>query len=172
MPVLVARVITAAMVLGSAACGSTGGGPDAGPAGVTIGTGQTTFEPLADQDSIFIVQGPQGGYHFLGSFAARGIDPGDPDDLSDPDNPTSEFRVFVGELRRDLAAANRFKQGLESIPGTGAVGTVGRLVILDIQDDDELADVMVRFEVSVTDSRGATAEDAVDLVAVPHPNNL
>lgn len=158
-----------------AACG--GGGedvPDADtrPPSVTLATGYEVLEPLTDGDEIFIVQGPQGGFHFFGSFYATGIDPGDPDNLADPDNPTGVFRVFEGATRVDLTAANGFTQGLRSVPGTGGFGTVGRFVILDITNDAQLDGASVRFEIEVTDVHDVTVTDQRMLTATPHPANL
>lgn len=153
------------------ACGGgDGDGPDAGPASATLGTGIDAFEPLAAGQDLFIVQGPQGGYHFFVSVSATGVVAGNPDDLSDDRNPTTTFRAFAGGQRVDLDAAD-FTQGLRPIPETGGVGMIGRLLILDIQSDDELAGATVRIEVTVRDTAGAAAGDERTVVGVPHPDN-
>jgi hypothetical protein len=168
--------VTWALMLAVALAACDGGDDepdaDAGPPSITLATGAEEIEELTEGGDIYIVQGPQGGFHFYGSFYASGIEPGDPDDLSDPDNPTGEFRVFEGATRVDIAQANEFTQGLEPIPGTGGVGKIGRLVILDISDDAELDGASVRFEVEVTDVHGVTVSDQRMLTAIPHPANL
>ncbi len=171
MPLLVTRLLLLCVTV--AACGGDDE-PDADtrPPSITLATGYDIFEPLADGDEIFIVQGPQGGFHFFGSFYATGIDPGNPEDLDDPDNPTGVFRVFEGTTRVDLTAANSFTQGLRSVPGTGGFGTVGRFVILDITNDAQLDGASVRFEIEVTDVHGVTVTDQRTLTAIPHPANL
>ena len=45
----------------------TDGVPDYAPA-VEIGTGADAFEPVADGGTVYVVFGPQGGYHILGSL--------------------------------------------------------------------------------------------------------
>jgi hypothetical protein len=42
---------------------------------VQLGTGGTSFVPVADGDSVPIIHGPQGGYHIWGSVQARYVDP-------------------------------------------------------------------------------------------------
>lgn len=171
MLVSLERLLAWALVcLVAAGCGTDTAPPDSDPE-VTLGTGATGFESLVDGDDIFIIQGPQGGFHFLGSVQVRGLEPGDPEDLSDPDNPTSEFRVLAGGARVDLRAAS-YTQGLDPASSEHTYEMIGRLVILDITADDQLADVEVVFEVEVRDSRGRSARDQRTLIAVPHPANL
>lgn len=160
---------TRALLLASLAATACADEQPATEVTVVIGTGQDAFEPLADGDEVPVIQGPQGGFHILGAFYATGIEPGDPNDLSHPDNPTGEFRVFEGERRVDISDASRFTQGLEPI-GDG-FGTVGRLVVLDIADDAELDGASVRFEVSVEDVDGHAASDEVALTLYPFPGN-
>jgi hypothetical protein len=151
----------------------TGGCADDGPTGppeVTLGTGTIEFEPLADGDTILVVQGPQGGFHVWGSVQVGNIDPGNPDDLSDPANPTTEFRVFRGTDRIDVGAAG-YVQGLDPA-GDGRYQMIGRAVILDILADDELDGVDIRLTVDVTSASGDSAGDERTLVARPDPNNL
>lgn len=139
------------------------------PATITIGTGQDSFEALVDGDEVPVIQGPQGGFHIFGSFWATGIEPGDPDNLQSPDNPTAQFRVFEGDVRVDIAEATLFTQGLEEVDG--GYGTIGRLVILDITDDAELDGATVRFEVAILDVHGKSASDAVELTLYAFPGN-
>ena len=129
-----------------------------------------TSKLLTDGDHIEIIQGPQGGYHFFGSMRAAGLDQGDPSDLTETRNPTTEFRVFHNAVRVD-AMASRYTQGLQSTEDCATFAMVGRLVILDISNDEQLAEQQVRFEVEVTDTRGRRATDARVLIARPHPGN-
>ena len=145
-------------------------GARVGDAYVELGTGLDAFEPLSEGGPIYIVQGPQGGFHFFGSLRAGGVDPGDYNRLDAPNNPTTEFRVFHGADRVDLMAAT-YVQGLAPV-GSGTYEMIGRLVLLNILSDAELDGVEVRFEVHVTDVHGAWASDARTLTAMPHPNNL
>lgn len=158
----------AALVAATLACSAPAEGPDAGPPSLEIGTGTRDFEPLGDGDSIFIVQGPQGGYHFFGSLRAQNINAGDSEDLSDPQNPQTTFEAFVGATRVD-AMASSYRQGLEV--GGGFAEMVGRQVILDILDDDELDGMTVRFAVTVEDVAGIQLTDERTLTAIKHPDN-
>ena len=166
MPVVVI-VLTAIAILG---CSETAPCPTGETPSVTLGTGLRNFEPLTEGAQIEIVQGPQGGYHFFGSVHVTGLDQGDPTDLSDARNPTTEFRVFHNAMRVD-ALASRYTQGLLSTDDCTTFAMIGRLVILDIADDDQLAGKRVRFEVEVTDTRGRRATDVRELMAHPHPGN-
>ncbi len=170
MPVLVVRTLVVATALVAIACADDPQPEPLDPA-VTLGGGIDSFESITDGDDVFIVQGPQGGFHFFGSVRMQGIDPGDPEDLSDPSNPTTSFTVTVAGSRVDANASN-YTQGLDPAAASRTYEMVGRLVILDIQQDDELADTEVVFRVQVTDTRGNSASDQRTLTAVPHPANL
>jgi hypothetical protein len=163
-------MLAAAMMVSLFACGDDGGAvnADAGPPTIEIGTGQRDFESLQEGDSIFIVQGPQDGYHFFGSLRATNVNAGDAKDLSAPENPTTTFEVFVGTDRFD-AMASTYVQGLK-VETTGAE-MIGRNVILNIEDDSELDGATVRFVVSVMDVDGVLVTDERTLMATPHPNN-
>ena len=161
-------VVVSALVAAPGCSGGSKPQADAGPPSLQIGTGSSMFEPLQDGDNIFIVQGPQGGYHFFGSLRARNINPGNAEDLSDPANPTTTFEAYVNGARVD-AMASTYRQGLE-IRG-GVAEMIGRTVILDILDDSELDGAMVRFVVSIEDADGVMLSDERDLVAVADPAN-
>ncbi len=152
----------------AAACSASVDSPDAGPPSLELGTGTRDFEPLSDGDSIFIVQGPQGGYHFFGSLRAQNIEPGDSEDLSDPRNPQTTFEAFVGANRVDSMASS-YRQGLEVSGGYAQM--IGRQVILDILDDDELDGMTVRLTVSIEDASGTQLTDERTLMAIKHPDN-
>lgn len=139
---------------------------------VEIGTGEWEWATLEEGSEIPVIMGPQGGYHLLGSVRVAGLVAGDPDDLSEPDNPTTTFSVFHGE--ENLTPGAVYVQGLDPIgnPETGFQHEmVGRFAILGIGDDDELDGVALRFQVRVEDVSGAVLEDERTLWAYPHPNN-
>jgi len=173
-------VRVAALALLLAGCGADDpGGTDAGPAGfdagdatptVELGTGETEFEPLTDGQDLLYIRGPQNGFHFFGSMRVSGVDPGNPDDLSDPRNPTTEFRVYRGADRIDLMAS-RYTQGLDPAMGADGHAMIGRLVILDNDEVATLEGEMVRIELTVTDADGTSLSDERTIVAIPHPSN-
>ena len=165
---LARRLCLAGTLLGFACSGGgDASSPDAGPPTLELGTGQRSFEALANGDMIQIVQGPQDGYHFFGSLRATNLNAGDSEDLASPDNPTTTFEVYVGTDRIDAMAAI-YTQGLEADGGSSLM--LGRTVILDIEDDSELDGISVRFLVRVQDVDGIMLSDERTLVAIPHPN--
>ena len=162
------RFFTAVLIASASACSASVDRPDAGPPSLEIGTGTGGFEPLVDSESIYIVQGPQGGYHFFGSLRAQNINAGDSEDLSDPQNPQTTFEAFVGDARVD-AMASSYRQGLQKTNGFAEM--IGRQVILEILDDDELDGVSVRFSVTLQDADGIELRDERTLMAIKHPDN-
>jgi len=137
-----------------------------------LGTGEWEWADLLDGDEIPVIQGPQGGFHLLGSVRVRGLEPGNPDSLGDADNPTTTFEVWVGG--EQVAPTAVYVQGLEPVLDTGSAWShemVGRFAILDIESDDALDGVDVEFEVQVVDVQGVEVRDVRRLVGVPHPLN-
>jgi len=141
---------------------------DAGPPSLEIGTGTRIFTPLANDGTIFVVLGPQGGFHLNGSLRAHNLEAGDAEDLSNPNNPTITFEVFKGNTRID-AMASTYTQGLKMTQEGAEM--VGRQIILAITSDSELDGVMVRFVVTVRDITGISVRDERSLLVRPHPNN-
>ncbi len=150
-----------------AACGGTDEPME--PPMAVIGAGEQAFAPLSDGAVAPVILGPQGGYHIIGSVRIAGIEPGDPGNLADPDNPTTVFTVERGGTKIDSGGAS-YTQGLDPAEG-GQHEMVGRIVILDITSDAELDGETLRFVVTVTDSSGRTATDEVSVVARPDPRN-
>ena len=154
------------------ACGLPEDTGEAGAPEAKLGTGEWEWSELSDGDEIPVIQGPQGGFHLLGSVRVRGIEPGDPDSLGDADNPTTTFEVWVdGE---QLAPTAVYVQGLEPVLEAESAWShemVGRFAILDIESDDVLDGVDVDFEVQVLDVHGVAVRDVRSLVGVPHPLN-
>ena len=137
-----------------------------------LGTGELQFEALEDGDSIYVIHGPQGGYHLLASLRVAGIEAGNRDDLGDPSNPTVELEVHFGD--RQLVVNGSFTQGLAaSVPAGGAFSheVLGRLAILDIADDSELDGEEIRFLVRVSPVGGPVLSDERRLIVTPHPLN-
>lgn len=189
MPLSVSRSGLASLVLLAAACGSgdTPPGTDAGTdtdtdsgtpvedAGAEptaeLGTGDIEFEPIAEGSELQYVAGPQGGWHFFGSVRVTGIDPGNPDDRDDPDNPLTSFRVARASDDTEEASVV-YQQGLDPAPGVpGTYEMVGRRIILDMADCTELEGVEVRFEVEVEDWGGVTVQDARTVTGTNAPIN-
>lgn len=148
--------------------------PDLSPA-VEIGTGETEFVPLAEGDEVVVVFGPQGGYHLDGSLRAQGIVPGDADDLSSPDNPTTIFRVFdaagLPVAGTEGSTEVDYVQGIDATAEPGVFEMVGRRIFLDIPNDDVLVGDLIDVEVEVRDVEGTVVTDRRTVLAVAHPFN-
>lgn len=159
--------------IGWVLCGATCEGVDAGgpvmPT-IEIGTGELDFEPIQDGQDLEFILGPQGGYHFLASMRVTGIDPGTRTDLTDPRNPTTEFRAWVGDTRVDLRAS-MYTQGLDRRADGEGYEMIGRLLILDITGNSDLQNMNTRVEVMVTDADGIMLQDERTIRAVPSPLN-
>ena len=139
---------------------------------IEMGTGEWEWATLDGVPEIPIIQGPQGGFHFLGSVRVSGIEPGDATDLSNPNNPTTTFSVWVdGE---DLTLTGMYVQGLDPAPQTARpfrYEMVGRFVIMDILTDEEIDGVEFEMSVAVTDVHGTQLETSQVFTAYPHPFN-
>lgn len=135
---------------------------------LAIGTGERAFVPLADGDEAEVVYGPQGGYHVVASLQVAGVDPGDPDDLGDPDNPTIRL---VARHEGEALAAFVYEQGLREARERGVYEMLGRLLILDIATDDEIVGDALLIEASVEDVHGVRLEAELELLAVAAPTN-
>ncbi len=144
------------------------------PLRARLGAGEWEWETLESGDEVAVIQGPQGGFHLLGSVQVSGIEAGDPDNLAEPDNPTTTFFVWVDG--QNIAPVSRYVQGLDPVSDADADDhsheMIGRFAILDITSDDELDGVELIFEVVVEDVNGALVSDSLSLVAYPHPYNL
>jgi len=149
--------------------------PEPLPPAVALGTGVEAYVPVEDGDMITMVFGPQGGYHLDGSMRAQGIVSGDPDDLDDPDNPLTIFRVWdaTGDPISGLEGAEeiQYREGLEPTAEPGVVEMVGRRIFLDITSDDEIVGTTIEVEVEVADVAGTTVSDRHAVDAVAHPLN-
>ncbi len=133
-----------------------------------IGTGDQDFEALHDGDDAVVIQGPQGGFHLLGSLRATGVEPGDTANVFDENNPTMHFTVSEGGDRVDVS--NAFIQGLDEAD-RGLYEVIGRFVFLDIQEDEELVGSVVTLRVELTDINGVVLSGEVELNAVASPFN-
>ena len=148
-----------------------GGCAGPGEPAAQLGSGELEWEAV-DDDELEIIQGPQGGFHLLGSVRVAGIEAGDAEDLENPNNPTTRFDVEHDGA--SILLTGEFTQGLERTPlgtETWTHEVIGRFAILDIEDDDELHGERVNFSVEVTDVHGVTVSDALDVGLVRHPLN-
>jgi len=146
--------------------------PDEIPQMIALGTGEWEWASLDEGGELPVIQGPQGGFHFLGSVRVSGIEAGSPDDLSDLRNPTTTFWVLKDGVQ--LAPSSRFVQGLDPAPEQAhpyEYEMIGRFVIMDIESDDELDRVEVEMGVRIEDIEGVVLESSATILSYPHPLN-
>lgn len=135
---------------------------DSGPCGagaadayLEVGTGNTAFEAVSDGQVVPYVQGPQGGWHVWGSLRMGGLIPGDPEDVSNADNPLVTFHVQVDGA--DVGGFDVLPRGFA--PNGDGYERVGDTLILQITDSAELEGSAAVLTAVVTDACGATVED-------------
>ncbi len=140
--------------------------------GVLLGTGEYEWEDLTDSGAVYVIFGPQGGYHLLGSVRTRGIEAGDNEDLTSTSNPTVQFSVIWDD--EEFVMSGDITQGLDPVIDETATWThemIGRFAILDIVTDEDISGQNVDFTVKVTTSEGIQYTDTMELIVEPHPNN-
>ena len=88
----------------------------------------------------------------------------------------TESDVILGVLALvDLTLTGSYRQGLDSVvddPDGWTHEMVGRLCILNITDDDEVAGDTVAFSVEVEEASGAVFRDELQLSIFKDPRNL
>lgn len=132
---------------------------DAGGPTAELGTGLDAYAQLLPGDPIGIYAGTQGLYHLFGAVRVREIEPGDPETPTDPNNPTTTFRVFRDGAPIDFDGTT-YQLGMTPSPGmSDSYEIVGRLVLLDLSSETELDGVELRVEVRVVDADGTTVTD-------------
>jgi hypothetical protein len=156
-----------------ASCGTSGGGPDAGPLAIELGTGaEEGFEPIVDGQELGLVTGPQGGFHFLVHARAKGIAPGDPARPGQPDNPRTVFSAFVDdgtqEIQMDLMNPP-YRLGYVT-EGEWQVLPSVRILQLDLAPADVEAfyGTEVKITLRIEDSEGRVGTDERTVIARPY----
>ena len=137
---------------------------DEGDGEVALGTGYEAFEPL--DDDIPIIAGPQGGFHLNLNARVRGLDLGDPDDLLDPENPSTAFGIYTAEGERLDIDTCPVRVGYRA-DGDEGVLPRGVSVVFEVAGVEELVplfDGPVLVRVEVVDSRGRYAADERTIV--------
>jgi hypothetical protein len=164
------------MLLALLACGGDDGkpecGPDSGdvcgcePAGVEVGGGEDSFEPVEDGAAATMVHGPQGGWHVLGSARLTNT----------ADMVTIDYDIEVPSLGA-VVSDNTYRVVIVRdgdcagyYPGMFGYLDVGALVSGDADTPPELlAGEELVLRMSITDADGRTATDELRVVATPDP---
>jgi hypothetical protein len=144
----------------AAACG------DEGPATIELGTGEVDFEPIQDMQSLVLVQGPQGGYHFVANARIQSLAPGVASMPGLDENPITEFFVYREDGSRIDAEAPATRLGYELADDGWYELPSGTILGIDQQlvEEQDLVPaiyserVLLRVEVLDADGISASAE--------------
>ena len=139
---------------------------------VRLGTGEIAWQDVGEQGVVYVIYGPQGGYHLLGSVRVRGLNAGDASDLSSIQNPATAFSVIWNDV--EMVTSAPIVQGMDPVMEEGVDWThemIGRFAILDITTDQKIDNQEVTFSVTVTDAAGQSYRDTRNVIVEPHPSN-
>ena len=125
-----------------------------------VGTGVDTWEPILE--SIYLVEGAQGGRHVIGNVRVEGMAPGTTRD----DSPATRFDLFKADGSRVSPDIPPFSMPfIESLDG-GFTLPFGRYVFVELAAV-EVLDTMVELRVEVTQN-GQTVQDSRWALVVPY----
>ena len=175
-----ARLLRACLVLTGVALGLAGlagcpddpaPGIDAGPVVTAeIGTGMFGFERLVEDQTLDLISGPQGGFHFVVHARMRGMNPGDPRQPGQPGNPSTFFRaldengerVDIPEIRQLGYTPDPQVEGWYALPS-------GRILLIENLKARSLYGRPVTIELQIQDSAGRMAGDTARITAIAFP---
>lgn len=124
-----------------------------------LGTGETEFVALQEDDDLWFFAGPQGGHHVYVSLHATGLEPGT-GRLDAPDDP----EVTIA-LSTDASSLSSFEQRPRVfLADGGAMALIGQLVVLDHADPSALHGVPAILAAEVEDRCGNHGAAEVDVV--------
>lgn len=136
----------------------SGGGTPAEGAEVELGTGQSEFVPVEDDDEVALFAGLQGGYHVFGNARVKGLDPGGAG-LPSEANPATWFTVS----REDGTVLNvsecAYPQSYREVDGDTYGLPYGRIVQVAARYVPDIYGERVRIKVEALDSQGRYASD-------------
>lgn len=131
------------------------------PQELTVGTGELTFQSLADGDKVGLTYGSQGGVHVWGSLRVSGIVQGTSDSLADPDNPLVSFVIKDGDT--EIAGFHELPHHfLVRLDGTWEF--LGDRLIFYENDLASYAGVPLTMRATLTDKCGTELADETDVL--------
>ncbi len=120
-----------------------------------VGTGVERWEPIVAEESILLIEGPQGGRHIIGNARMEGMAPGTTRESA----PTTRFDVFKLDGSRVSTDLPPFSQPfIETAEGSLTL-PFGRYVFID-SPAAEIVDTIVEFKVELKDKQGHIAGDS------------
>ncbi len=139
---------------------------------VTIGGGESSWEPLDDGSELTMVHGPQGGWHMLGSVRTQGMDA----------IIAVEYVITADEHDGAVISDNFYRvqsltdpddETVHTYPGMYGYLTVDELADGELDTPPELLSWQdVTLTMTVTDDSGRTASDTLQVVAAPDEEDL
>lgn len=135
---------------------------DAGPPTVALGTGEQSFEPLADGGTLRAYAGPQGGFHVFLTVRTTGLHGGDPDESPLPCDAPRErtapcVDLVVADATGPIDLYAPLRIPLVRAPDGRLEPRRPRLVQLDIGDLAEVDGLALTVSATVSDVHGAEA---------------
>ena len=128
---------------------------------VELGSDDGGFVRLRPEQSLPLLEGIQGGHHFLFHVRLRGLDPGDPLRPGLPSNPATGFSVFDEAGERVNEATPPYRLGFDDESDGWSVWPNPRTTIIRPEHVSSLDGRRVRVRVDVTDSQQRSASDEV-----------
>ena len=134
-----------------------------------VGTGETTFEGLNENDPVVMVHGPQGGWHMLGSVRTHNME-----------TIIEVHYTITDEATGVLVSDNTYRVAVVSdgdctgyYPGMYGYLTVSDLATADATRPPELLGYnTVVMTMDVTDYGGRTASTSLRVLAEPDPIDI
>jgi len=155
----------ALILLATSACGGGGGGgkPDSAvtPAGawVELGTGTDAFEAIEPESELVLVNGPQGGHHFILSARMHGLQPGDPTMAGTAINPRTRFSVWNEDGEQLDVDPPAYRLGYEEVDDGVFALPGGHIIQVREEEVAALYGVRVKLKVEIEDAAGALVSD-------------
>ncbi len=148
------------------------GGKPSGDAIVEMGTGQTAFESLVEDQDLVLVAGMQGGFHFIVNASMSGIEPGDPTMPGLLANPQTGFSFFTEGGDRVDARISPYRLGYRERTDSELLQLPsGRILpIADGISPDTIYDQRIRLRVEIRSNDEVSAVDEVHVMARRDPN--
>lgn len=136
-------------------------GPMTEAAIVELGTGTIEFMPLADDDPLEIIAGPQGGHHFVVHARAQNIIPGDAAIPGLQANPRTVFAAFTEAGEQFDLMFPPYTLGYRRVDDTWFALPSGRILQVEDALVPEIIGQRVRLTVRVTDAAQKSGTDEV-----------
>ena len=140
--------------------------PDAGPQAIELGTGGVAFEALSEDQELLLVNGIQGGFHFVVHARMRGMLGGTPASPGALGNPQTRFSIYREDGTRIDSMAPPYRLGFREADDGWLEMSSGR--ILQLSQVLVLEGILpglyaekVRLVVEIRDVEGVEAMDEI-----------